>query len=157
MTAEEQSALCGRFDEYQELKYRLHEQEVQCTAEHGTIANSNSSRSDGNGDTKDDSHPTPVVSYTLRVVKENGSYEDMDIDAVCTVNKSTDKKKVNSSDGDGTQLQRIFMHTVTGLTPNTFYVCLLCPYYGHDIWGTWTSPLKFMTQNLLQLHVTFMS
>lgn len=48
-------------------------------------------------------------------------------------------------------------YTVTGLTPNNLYICLLCPYYGDNLWGEWSAPLKFMTQNLLQLQITFMS
>ncbi|CAJ1989830.1 Fibronectin type III domain containing protein [Leishmania donovani] len=47
--------------------------------------------------------------------------------------------------------------TATGLHPNSLYVCCLCPYYGDDVWGCWTAPLKFMTHHIIQLEMTYIS
>lgn len=47
--------------------------------------------------------------------------------------------------------------TETGLQPNNMYVCRLCPHYGGDVWGCWTAPLKYMTHNLIQLDLTYIS
>ncbi|KPA74090.1 hypothetical protein ABB37_09386 [Leptomonas pyrrhocoris] len=48
-------------------------------------------------------------------------------------------------------------YTETGLQPNNMYVCRLCPHYGDDVWGCWTAPLKYMTHNLIQLDLTYIS
>lgn len=76
---------------------------------------------------------TNVNYFLIRIIQESGEYLEY--------------KVPNTENG------RAF--TVTGLLPNCMYVCLLCPCYGENFWGMWTSPLKFMTQNLVQLKLTY--
>lgn len=76
---------------------------------------------------------TPVTAFQIRIIEESGNYLEY------RVQKRTDG----------------LAFTVTGLLPNCMYVCLLCPCYGENHWGVWTSPLKFMTQNLIQLKLTY--
>jgi chitodextrinase len=76
-----------------------------------------------------------IQGYHLRLIHENGTFRD------CYVKESAEAPS------------RQF--TLSGLMPNTMYVVMLCADYGINEWGTWTEPLKFMTQNLIQLQITY--
>ena len=76
-----------------------------------------------------------IQGYHLRIVHENGSVRDTYIS--------------ETSESGSRQ------YTLSGLLPNTMYVVMLCADYGINEWGTWTEPLKFMTQNLIQLQITY--
>lgn len=81
-------------------------------------------------------HPqTPISHFIIRIIQESGEYLQY--------------KVPRTVDGSA--------FTVTGLLPNCMYSCLLCPCYGENFWGLWTSPLKFMTQNLIQLKLTYVA
>ncbi|CUG89777.1 Hypothetical protein, putative [Bodo saltans] len=78
---------------------------------------------------------TPVRGYHLRVVHENGSIRDSYFEDA-GVNKG-------------------HQFTVTGLQPNTMYVAMMCADYGLGEWGAWSEPIRFMTQNLIQLQLSY--
>ena len=35
------------------------------------------------------------------------------------------------------------------------YVVLICADYGTGVWGSWSAPIRFITQNLIQLQLTY--
>jgi len=47
--------------------------------------------------------------------------------------------------------------TVTKLQSNCLYAASVCVDYGDGQWGAWTAPVKFMTQNLMQLAINYVS
>ncbi|KPI88903.1 hypothetical protein ABL78_2020 [Leptomonas seymouri] len=79
----------------------------------------------------------PVLGFQLRVIDEAGTISEHYL--------PYDAAKPTLS------------YTETGLHPNNMYVCRLCPHYGGDVWGCWTAPLKYMTNNLIQLDLTYIS
>lgn len=79
----------------------------------------------------------PIRGFQLRVVDEAGAI--------------TEHYLPNNSDTP------TLSFTETGLQPNNMYVCRLCPDYGDDVWGCWTAPLRYMTHNLIQLDLTYIS
>jgi chitodextrinase len=47
--------------------------------------------------------------------------------------------------------------TLTKLQSNSLYAAAACIDYGDGLWGAWTMPVKFMTQNLMQLNINYVS
>nr|CCC92639.1 conserved hypothetical protein [Trypanosoma congolense IL3000] len=84
---------------------------------------------------------TPVKGYQLRVIHQNGTFQDYYV---------ADK---NDESADSA-VRRAF--TITGLVWNTMYTAILCCDYGVG-WGPWTKPLKFVTQNLIQMSIMYIS
>ena len=79
---------------------------------------------------------TTITSYFLRVISEDGTIED---------------RVLPATDDSGATLN---LYTVANLTPNHMYVVRLALSYGTE-WGEWSTPTKFMTQNLLQLSISY--
>eukprot|EP00756_Hemistasia_phaeocysticola_P017473 Hpha_TRINITY_DN15540_c1_g11::TRINITY_DN15540_c1_g11_i1::g.104301::m.104301 len=84
------------------------------------------------------SSETVVERFMLRVILEDGSIED---------------RVLPASDDEGAPIRNLY--TVANLSPNHFYVVLLACGYAGDDWGEWSSPIKFMTQNLIQLSISY--
>ncbi|GET89604.1 hypothetical protein, conserved [Leishmania tarentolae] len=84
----------------------------------------------------------PVQGFQLRVIDEVGTISENYLP--------------NSQYHDPTAPPTLSF-TVTGLHPNSLYVCCLCPHYSDDVWGCWTAPLKFMTHHIIQLEMTYIS
>ena len=80
---------------------------------------------------------TSVGTFVLRVVAEDGVIED---------------RVFNSLDAKGDVVLNLY--TVANLIPNHLYVASLVICYNGE-WGEWSQPIKFMTQNLLQLSISY--
>ncbi|PBJ74821.1 hypothetical protein BCY84_12182 [Trypanosoma cruzi cruzi] len=109
---------------------------------------------------------TPVKGFQLRIIHESGKFMDYYIDNKNNIyhdndtnnQANNDKTTMDTTDtvATSTTTPMNFTFTVTGLVSNTMYIALLCADYG-VAWGPWTTPLKFMTQNLIQLSITYIS
>ncbi|RNF12353.1 hypothetical protein TraAM80_00364 [Trypanosoma rangeli] len=108
---------------------------------------------------------TPVKGYQLRIIHESGTFLDYYINGA-TCGNSTKSNSHDANDDVTTETATSATidttssihcaYTVTGLVSNTMYIALLCADYGFA-WGPWTPPLRFMTQNLIQLSITYIS
>ncbi|KAG5499689.1 hypothetical protein JIQ42_05167 [Leishmania sp. Namibia] len=87
-------------------------------------------------------HSCPVQGFQLRVIDELGMFSE---------------HFLPNDQYHDLAAPPTLSFTATGLHPNSLYVCILCPYYGDDVWGCWTAPLKFMTHNIIQLDMTYIS
>eukprot|EP01062_Namystynia_karyoxenos_P041208 TRINITY_DN30013_c0_g1_i1.p1 TRINITY_DN30013_c0_g1~~TRINITY_DN30013_c0_g1_i1.p1 ORF type:complete len:4546 (+),score=1598.05 TRINITY_DN30013_c0_g1_i1:76-13638(+) len=80
---------------------------------------------------------TPLEVFMLRVVAEDGTIEDRLLPAYQA----------------GAPQPNLF--TVASLSPNHLYVVQMCCCYGDNEWGPWSPCIKFMTQNLIQLSISY--
>ncbi|KAJ9452220.1 hypothetical protein DIPPA_09465 [Diplonema papillatum] len=79
-----------------------------------------------------------VEKFLLRVVSEDGKIDDVELPAL-----------------DGKDQPILNMYTVSNLVPNHLYVVRLMLCYAGGEWGDWSGSTKFMTQNLLQLSISY--
>eukprot|EP00755_Sulcionema_specki_P039347 Sspe_Gene.24247::Locus_9579_Transcript_1_1_Confidence_1.000_Length_11937::g.24247::m.24247 len=94
-------------------------------------------RKEGRGDVCSTEH-TAVTGYLLRVISEEGVIDDRALPVI-------------SDTGDPVPN----CLTVPSLTPNSFYTARIAPCYGDGVWGSWSEPLNFITQNQLQLSISY--
>ncbi|KAH9577680.1 hypothetical protein LSM04_006538 [Trypanosoma melophagium] len=144
LSEEEYNVLVERLKNWRDLKREVSELQERLASGHGGVVVHDK---------------TPVKGYQLRIIHENGSFIDQYIENNNYENSKSEIIKGSENYRSKTNYDTDTVpcaFTVTGLTSNTMYSALLCIDYGLG-WGPWTNPLKFMTQNLIQLLITYIS